>query len=88
MYCEKEQNKWDEFLPQVMMAYRSSVHSSTHFTPNMMVLGRNNTMPLEPVVCSPSKENKTEPDDYVTDLQTKLHSIHEKNSQAESQDQY
>lgn len=31
VYCEKEQNRWDEFLPQVLMAYRSSKHSSTHF---------------------------------------------------------
>lgn len=77
MYCEKEQNKLDEFLPQVMMAYRSSVYSSTHFTPNMMVLGRNNTMSLAAVVCSTSKENETEPDDYISDLQNKLHSIHE-----------
>lgn len=77
MYCENEQNKLDEFIPQVMIAYRSSVYSSTHFTPNMMVLGRNNTMSLAAVVCSTSKENETEPDDYISDLQNKLHSIYE-----------
>lgn len=31
----------DEVLPQVMMAYRASAHSSTSIFPNMMMLGRN-----------------------------------------------
>ena len=76
MYCEKEQNKWDEYLPQVMMAYRSSVHSSTHFTPNMMVFGRNITMPLEAVTCRPANETESDTQDYISDLQAKLHSVH------------
>ena len=46
MYCEKKQDTWDEFLQQVMMAYRSSVHKSTSRTPNAMVFGREVTLPL------------------------------------------
>ena len=34
MYCEQEQHKWDEYLPQLLMVYRSSMHSSTHLTPD------------------------------------------------------
>ena len=44
MYCENNQHTWDEFLPQLLMAYRSSVHSSTGQTPNRMTLGREITM--------------------------------------------
>ena len=28
MYCIQDQNDWDLYLPQVMMPYRSDVHSS------------------------------------------------------------
>ena len=50
MYCEKKQDTWDEFLQQVMMAYRSSVHKSTSRTPNSMVFGREVTLPLQAVI--------------------------------------
>ena len=38
-FCEQDQRKWDKYLPQVMMAYRSSVHATTQQTPNKMILG-------------------------------------------------
>ena len=47
MYCESKQNIWDEHLPYVMLAYRSSVHDSTGFSPNMMMLGREVVLPLQ-----------------------------------------
>ena len=37
---------WDDRLPYVMMAYRSSVNETTGYTPNMMMLGREVTVPL------------------------------------------
>lgn len=43
-FCHKNQDQWDVFLPQVLMAYRSSVHSSTGQTPNAMMLGREITI--------------------------------------------
>ena len=76
MYCEKEQHLWDEYLPQVMMAYRSSIHSSTRFTPNKMVFGRNIVMPFEAVVASPVPEEQAEADNYISNLQERLCSIH------------
>lgn len=62
IYCEKEQNLGDEFLPQVLIAYSSSKQSCTRFSPTMMVLGRNITMPLEADVA-----------DYISNLQTADH---------------
>jgi hypothetical protein len=32
-YCENDQKYWDDILPQILMAYRSSVHASTGQTP-------------------------------------------------------
>ena len=77
VYCEKGQNRWDEFLPEVLMAYRSSKHSSTHFLPNMMVLGRNITSPFEAVIRRSPSAGDVDIADYISDLHAKLHSVHE-----------
>ena len=37
----EEQSNWSEQLPYVMMAYRSSVHESTGYTPQFLVLDKN-----------------------------------------------
>jgi transposase InsO family protein len=34
MFCSKETRRWDEYLQQTLMAYRSSRHSSTGQIPN------------------------------------------------------
>lgn len=46
-YVNDHHSDWDRFLPYVMMAYRSSVHETTGFTPNLMMLGREVTTPLD-----------------------------------------
>jgi hypothetical protein len=38
---------WDDHLPFATMAYRSSVHSSTGYTPNRLMLGREVYTPLD-----------------------------------------
>ena len=38
---------WDDHLPYIMSAYRSSVQESTGCTPNLMMFGRENSMPLD-----------------------------------------
>ena len=78
MYVEKHQNRWDEYLPYVMLAYRSSVHESTGFSPNMLMLGRELQMPIHTVVPTPlsSKQEAQGMDDYVADLQDTLLQAH------------
>ena len=46
-YLKGKQNKWDENLGSLAGAYRASVHSSTGFTPNRVMLGREVRMPLD-----------------------------------------
>ena len=41
-----DHSDWDEHLPFVMAAYRSSVHSTIGVSPNAMMLGRETTAPL------------------------------------------
>ena len=78
MYCQKDQRKWDEVLPQVMMAYRAASHPSIGVSPNKMVLGRNVVMPLEAIVPRP-KDNSEAPEtnEYVLKLQESLAKVHE-----------
>jgi hypothetical protein len=78
MYCEKEQRSWDKHLPHVMMAYRASVHSTTGKTPNMMMLGREVTLPMQAVIGRPINEDtEEEADGYVEKLQERLARAHE-----------
>ena len=80
MYCEKKQDTWDEFLQQVMMAYRSSVHKSTSRTPNAMVFGREVTLPLQAVIGQPMESDyesdQSNYDDYLHNLKKILKEIH------------
>ncbi|CAG2204118.1 unnamed protein product [Mytilus edulis] len=78
-YCQNDQRNWDEILPQVMMAYRSSVHASTGQTPNMMMFGRNIFLPMEAVIPRPDGPNEStspETDKYVNELQDAMSKSH------------
>ncbi|CAG2231663.1 unnamed protein product [Mytilus edulis] len=57
-------NMWD----------RSSVHSTTEFTPNFLTFGREVTLPLQAVIPmpSPAQYYATCKEDFVIDLQNKL----------------
>jgi hypothetical protein len=39
MFVQEHQRDWDEFLPLLMMAYRSSVHDTTKRSPINLMLG-------------------------------------------------
>ena len=81
MYCEKNQNTWDEYLQQVMMAYRSSFHKSTSKTPNAMAFGREIVLPIQAVISTPddsdSEQSFSDPEDYICNLKKKLQENHE-----------
>ena len=77
-YCNEDQKVWDQYLPQVMMAYRATHHSTTSVTPNMMVLGRNTTMPSQAFIERPSDDTvDNDPENYVVHLQETLVKVHE-----------
>ena len=44
---DEDQTNWSVKLPYVLMAYRSSVHESTDFTPHYLVFGHEISLPLE-----------------------------------------
>lgn len=46
-YVNDHHSDWDEHLPYVMMAYRTSLHETTGFTPNQLMLGTEVSTPLD-----------------------------------------
>ena len=44
---QEDQSDWDEQIPFVLAAYRSSSHAATGFSPNFLMMGREVTLPVE-----------------------------------------
>jgi len=53
---ETNQRDWDTHLPSVMGAYRASRHESTGYSPNFLMLGRENYAPLDIIMGVPVEE--------------------------------
>ena len=47
MFASENKDDWDDLLPAVMMAYRSSVHESTGFSPYRLMFGEECTLPMD-----------------------------------------
>ena len=45
MFVSKEHNNWDDLLPFMMLAYNTTVHTSTGFTPHRLVFGEECNLP-------------------------------------------
>ena len=46
MFARENRDDWDDLLPAVMMAYRSSVHESTGHSPYRLMFGEECTLPM------------------------------------------
>ena len=46
MFAGEHKDDWDDLLPPVMMAYRSSVHESTGFSPYRLMFGEECMLPM------------------------------------------
>ncbi|MCG7866651.1 MAG: DDE-type integrase/transposase/recombinase [Candidatus Thiodiazotropha taylori] len=83
VFCENEQRRWDQYLPQLMMAYRASVHAATKKTPNLLMLGREITLPLEvvtghPESCGGSQDQvHVDEDEYLEGLRSNMVKVHD-----------
>ena len=74
-----DQKDSDECLPLTMLAYRSSVHESTKYTPNVMMHGREAQLPVDIIYGpSPNETPIPDPNNYVEELQQRLWLIHKR----------
>ena len=75
-FVNKEHSDWDERLPYVLMAYRSSVNETTGYTPNMMMLGREVTVPLDIQFANPNNIKEFQ-SDFAANLRSRMEQAHE-----------
>ena len=72
------QNEWDKFLPQLAGALRSCVNRQTGFTPNMLMLGRETSQPMDLLFPEPGKLDQYDgPEEYVKSLRENTIRAHE-----------
>jgi transposase InsO family protein len=76
---EEKQRDWDECLPLVLAAYRSSKHESTGYSPHFLLFGRENRAPADLILPNP-RENVSI--GSVTDLDTYVDGVRVKTQQA------
>ena len=75
-FVNKNHSDWDEQLPFVMMAYRSSEHETTGFTPNALMLGRQVSTPLDIMFEMPSSIKAIPQTDWCWVLQERMENAH------------
>ena len=65
----EEQSNRSQQLPYVMMAYRSSVHESTGYTPQFLVFGQELSLPLDCMYPNPQEIETADIHDFVHNKQ-------------------
>ena len=76
-YISDSQNDWDEHIPLLMMAYRSSVHESTGVSPAMMMFGRELTLPVDMTLGRPIRDDRLCATEHAYQLEQRLLEIHD-----------
>jgi hypothetical protein len=72
-----DQDDWDLMLPLAMMAYRSSVQETIQETPNMMMLGREVTLPIDLMMGTKPPEGDELKIDYAQKLREDIQIAHD-----------
>ena len=75
-YVQDNHRDWDKHLPYVMMAYRASEHETTGFSPNMLMLGRETSTPLDLIYELPSSIRQIPANMWVWELKERLENAH------------
>ncbi|CAB0006640.1 unnamed protein product, partial [Nesidiocoris tenuis] len=71
----EDQKDWDKQLPIALLAYRATEHSSTGFSPAMLLYGRELALPVN--LLRGRLPQESEVTDYARELQDRLSRVHE-----------
>ena len=56
-FINENRDDWDDHLPYIMLAYRSSPHESTGMSPNLMMFGEELARPIDLMVGAPPRHD-------------------------------
>lgn len=70
-----DQKNWDDVLPLVLLAYRSSKHESTGFPPSFLMFGREVELPLDLLFGLPREIEPLSHTKYVSNLRDTMNKI-------------
>ena len=68
---------WDVWIPQVLLAYRTTTHMSTGFTPHYMMFGREARMPVDVIAPDPPGEKDLSRQQYVRESKERFQKSYE-----------
>ena len=72
-----EQMNWSQQLPYVMMAYRTSVHESTGYTPHFLVYGQEDCLSIDFMYPNPSDKPPADLHEFVSARQVRFQKAYE-----------
>ena len=75
-FVNDHQNDWDTYLPFLTMAYRSSKHESTKYSPNRLMLGREVNLPVDLIYGLPPNSIHVDESEYVRNLRQRFETAH------------
>ena len=76
VFVNEHHSDWDELLPYLTMAYRSTEHETTGMSPNLLMLGRETTTPLDLAFEMPPAIKTIPRNQWVWELQERLESAY------------
>ena len=77
MFVQDHQRDWGEFIPLLMMAYRSSNHDTTKSSPAKLMLGRELRLPVDLLLGRPVQEETDLATPYAENLQQTMKIVHD-----------
>ena len=75
-YFNDHQTDWGTFLSYVMMAYRSTEHETTGYTPNYLMFGREVTTPLDIMFEMPVAVKEIQNNKWVWEMKKRMDDAH------------
>ncbi|MCG8033054.1 MAG: DDE-type integrase/transposase/recombinase, partial [Candidatus Thiodiazotropha taylori] len=76
MFVDENHSDWDELLPYMTMAYRATANETTGMSPNILMLGRETTTPLDIAFEMPAAIKAIPATQWVWELQDRLERAH------------
>ena len=76
LFVDENQKNWDQMIPLLMLAYRSSIHETTGVSPHEMMIARPATLPVDLVLGRLEPTIEQSGIDYTKTLREKLDIIH------------